>query len=364
LYFSALTYATRRILWVTTCACCVVPTFKILKKNWWMIIAFVFICIGIVSVEMKRNDVTTTTFTMNNGYTIPALGLGTWQSGSKTKRAVRSALDEGYRHIDAASIYGNEHHIGEALKLEFQYGTLDREDVFITSKLWNTDHHPSRVEQACRESLQRLGLQYLDLYLIHWPMAYASISDSGGSNSNSNSNSNSGDGNSGDNSNEKESQTYTNPMIPINKETGRIEHDNNIDFTNTWEAMEQLVAKGLVRSIGLSNFNKTQINDILGVANIAPQVLQIENHPYLPQYELVEYAKLKGMVVFAYSPLGSPGRPARWDRGRYSERPPDLLKHKGMSILEDKYGKTKAQLLLRWNHQRGRRKHKRYNVQH
>ena len=255
-----------------------------------------------MGVEMVRQDVSSTVLQMNNGRSIPVLGLGTWQSGRKTKRAVLSALNEGYRHIDAASVYGNEHYIGEALRQEFQSGTLDRADVFVTSKLWNTDHH--RVEQACRESLKRLGLQYLDLYLIHWPMAYKSSSseaqekESGkekeeqvswqrkrylkhkAEQDQKDSNYKSNQYNAQKNQKREDTYSYaTNNYFPMNMDTGRLEHNNALDFVETWEAMERLVGLGLVKSIGLSNFNQTQIDDILNVANIPPQVLQIEIHP-------------------------------------------------------------------------------------
>ena len=348
-------YTTKRVLWVTTCACCIVPTFRTLRKHWWILVVCFGIVCTIVGMEMKRQDISTTVFKMNNGLEIPVLGLGTWQSGRRTRRAVRAALDEGYRHIDAASVYGNELEIGYALKDEFTIGTLDRSDIFLTSKLWNSDHHPSKVEAACRQSLKRLGVKYLDLYLMHWPMAYQSnegLKDQAKKNQKDNTDTSIDTSIESNHLEKEENEKNKNLMFPFNIKTGRMKYDD-VHFVDTWEAMENLVTKGLVKSIGLSNFNQTQIDDILNVASIPPQVLQIENHPYLPQHELVNYAKDKGMVVTAYSPLGSPGRPTSWDEGRYDVRPPDLLKHKGLDILEDKYGKTKAQLLLRYQYQRG-----------
>ena len=140
----------------------------------------------------------------------------------------------------------------------------------MTSKLWNTDHHPSRVEAACRETLAKLQLKYLDLYLIHWPMAFQS-SLSGGVGGG-------GGGGSGDAAFGEGGTSNKNSMFPINEKTGRMQYEE-VHFVDTWEAMENLVRKGLVKSIGISNFNQTQIEDILNVASITPQVLQIENHP-------------------------------------------------------------------------------------
>ena len=143
----------------------------------------------------------------------------------------------------------------------------------MTSKLWNTDHHPSRVEAACRETLAKLQLKYLDLYLIHWPMAFQSSLSGGVGGGGSG-----GSGGSGDAAFGEGGTSNKNSMFPINEKTGRMQYEE-IHFVDTWEAMENLVRKGLVKSIGISNFNQTQIEDILNVASITPQVLQIENHP-------------------------------------------------------------------------------------
>ena len=148
----------------------------------------------------------------------------------------------------------------------------------MTSKLWNTDHHPSRVEAACRETLAKLQLKYLDLYLIHWPMAFQSSLSGGGGGGD-------GDGDGGDAAADVAGgggggggTSNKNSMFPNNEKTGRMQYEE-VHFVDTWEAMENLVRKGLVKSIGISNFNQTQIEDILNVASITPQVLQIENHP-------------------------------------------------------------------------------------
>ncbi|KAJ3599813.1 hypothetical protein NHX12_033767 [Muraenolepis orangiensis] len=250
---------------------------------------------------------------LNTGRKMPLLGLGTWKSETgKVKQAVVWALQAGYRHIDCAAIYGNEVEIGEALQETLGSGkALRREDVFVTSKLWNTRHHPEDVEPALLQTLKDLKLEYLDLYLIHWPNAFQR-----------------GDA-----------------LFP-RSDDGTLLYDH-IDYKLTWAAMEKLVEKGLVRAIGLSNFNSRQIDDVLSVASIKPTVLQVESHPYLAQTELLAHCRERGLVVTAYSPLGSP------DRAWKHPDEPVLLDEPAVAALAQKYSKSPAQIILRWQTQRG-----------
>ncbi len=245
--------------------------------------------------------------TLNNGLTMPTLGLGTWKSAvGVVGEAVTHALDLGYRHIDCAAIYGNEPEIGTAFAKAFSKTGIQRKDVFITSKLWNTNHHPDNVEAACRQTLADLQLEYLDLYLIHWGIAFIHGSESEPV--------------------DDKGMVITEP-VPIQA---------------TWKAMESLVEKGLVKSIGISNFTTPMILDLLSYAHIKPVVNQIEVHPYNAQPQLIEYCRKKEIVVTAYSPLGS--------AGNTTDKP---LADPIITAIATDYKKTPAQILIRWSLQRG-----------
>lgn len=245
-----------------------------------------------------------TRFKLNTGAEIPALGLGTWQSeAGLVKKAVSYALSIGYRHIDAAYCYGNEDEVGEGLKEAFASG-IKREDVFVTTKLWCTYH--SRVEQNLDMSLKSLGLDYVDLYLMHWPVAM------------------------NPNGNHEKFPKHpdgSRDLVPEWK------------HTETWKLMEKLLATGKVKAIGVANYSVRYLEQLLPTATIVPAVNQIENHPSLPQQEIVDYCKAKGIHITAYSPLGSTGSP--------------MFKEKAIVEVAEKRGITPASVLLSYHLARG-----------
>ncbi|KAE8146732.1 Aldo/keto reductase [Aspergillus avenaceus] len=244
-------------------------------------------------------------FKLNTGYEIPALGLGTWQSKPhEVEHAVAEALKHGYRHIDAAAVYLNEREVGNGIKTS----GVPREEIFLTSKLWNTHHDPENVEAAVDKSLSDLQTDYLDLYLIHWPVAF------------------------------RHSTTTTQP---VDEETNLIDVID-VPIKDTWGALEALVAKGKIRSIGVSNFTRGKIEILLKTAKIPPAVNQIEAHPYLQQRDLLSWCREKGIVITGYSPLGN---------NIYNI--PRAVDDSLVIETAKKLGKSAAQVLISWAIQRG-----------
>lgn len=237
---------------------------------------------------------------------MPALGFGTLIPDKVvTIAATRDALEAGFRHFDCAERYRNEREVGEALQTGLAALGIARDDIFVTTKLWNSNHRAERVEPAFEGSLDRLRLEYLDLYLIHTPFAFQP----------------------GDEQDPRD-------------QNGNVIYDNGVALLDTWRAMESLVDGGRCRAIGLSDIALNELSLIYESARIKPAVVQVESHPYLPETELLEFCKEKGIVLLAFAPLGHGMRPG-------------LLEDPVISAIAVRIGKTPAQVLLAWAVQRG-----------
>jgi alcohol dehydrogenase (NADP+) len=253
------------------------------------------------------------TLSFNSDDAMPILGLGTWKSApGEVYDAVKVALEAGYRHIDCAPIYGNEPEVGRGLTESFEAGVASREDVWITSKLWNDAHAPEDVRPALRQTLSDLQIDTIDLFLIHWPVAL-----------------------------KKGTQLPQSPSDFVSLD--------EVPITETWAAMEELVDDGLTRHIGVSNFNIPKLQTLLDTADHPPEMNQIELHPYLQQTDMVEFARENDVHLTAYSPLGSKDRPA----GMKSDDEPILLDDPTIAEIADAHDATPAQVLIRWAIHRG-----------
>ncbi|KAK7411619.1 hypothetical protein VNO78_03054 [Psophocarpus tetragonolobus] len=244
--------------------------------------------------------------TSSNHGNMPVIGFGSASSNTDTKGAVLEAMKSGYRHFDTASIYGSEQAIGEAIAEAFQLGIIaSRDELFITSKLWCSDNFPHLVLPALQKTLQSLKLEYLDLYLIHWPIAVK--------------------------------PAYS--KIPFPEEALV-----SFDIEGVWKAMEECQKQGLTKFIGVSNFSCKKLENLLSFATIPPSVNQVELNPTWQQKKLREFCEAKGIIITAYSPLGAAG--AVWGSDRVMEN--ELLKQ-----IAEAHGKSVAQVSLRWLYEFG-----------
>jgi diketogulonate reductase-like aldo/keto reductase len=254
-----------------------------------------------------NDDLRHRTFAGNNGAgAIPALGFGTLiPDPVATRTATRAALEAGFRLLDASERYRNEEQVGEAMREVLAAGAVRRADVFVATKLWNNNHRPERVKPAFEASLKKLGLDYVDLYLVHTPFAFQP----------------------GDEQDPRDAN-------------GNVIYDTGVTLLDTWRALEALVDEGRCKAIGLSDVGLDRTKEVFDAARIKPAVVHVESHPYLPQWELLDYCKANGIVFQAFAALGHSSEP-------------NLLADPVVTAVARRVNKTPAQVLLAWAIQRG-----------
>ena len=252
------------------------------------------------------------TLTYSNKDLMPAFGLGTWKSApGEVKKAVIQAIEIGYKHIDCAAIYGNENEVGEGIKDCLDRGIVKRDELWITSKLWNNAHKKEDTKPALEKTLNDLGLEYLDLYLIHWPVAFK-------------------------------------PGIGFPQNEEEYLSLEDVTLAETWIAMQELQVSGLTKHIGVSNFSEKKIQALINLGGQKPENNQIELHPYLQQQGLVDYCHQNDIHVTTYSPLGSMDRP---DAMKRSDEPVPL-ENEVIKSIADSHKASPAQILIAWALQR------------
>jgi diketogulonate reductase-like aldo/keto reductase len=242
----------------------------------------------------------------NGSAPMPALGFGSLiPDPVATRQAIKTALEVGFRHLDCAERYRNEDAVGDAMQEVFKAGAVRREDVFVTTKIWNNNHRPERVKPAFEASRQRLQLDYVDCYLVHTPFAFQP----------------------GDEQDPKD-------------ERGRVIYDSGVTLIETWRALERLVDEGQCKSIGLSDISLERLEEIVAAARIKPAVVEVESHPYHPQWELLDFCRQHGIVLLAFAALGHGLEPS-------------LLENPVITTIAQRAHKTPAQVALAWAIQRG-----------
>ncbi|HUE36095.1 MAG TPA: aldo/keto reductase [Candidatus Acidoferrum sp.] len=256
---------------------------------------------------LEPDNLRYTKLALNNGSgAILALGFGTLiPDPIATRNATMAALEAGFRALDTAERYRTEKEVGEAMKEVFKAGKVKREDVFVATKLWNTNHRPERVKPAFEASLKKLQLDYLDLYLIHTPFAFQP----------------------GDEQDPRDAN-------------GNVIYDRGVKLADTWGALEELVDEGKCKAIGLSDIGVEKVEEIFEAATVKPAVVHVETHPYLPEWELLDYCRKNGIVLQAFAALGHSSEP-------------NLLADPVITTIANRVGKTPAQVALAWAIQRG-----------
>jgi len=254
---------------------------------------------------------------------MPAIGLGLWKiARDDTAEMVCSAIAEGYRHLDSAADYGNEAEVGEGLQAALSDGLVRREDLWITSKLWNTFHRPEHVRAACERTLKDLRLSELDLYLIHFPIALQYVDFD---------------------------TRYPPEWIADPAAENPVMAPDAVPLSDTWGAMEELVHAGLVKEIGVCNYSTGLLHDLMAYSQIKPAMLQIESHPYLTQERLLRAAAQYDMAVTAFSPLGA----LSYLELNMADMGESVLEQAAVKEAAARVDRTSAQVVLRWGIQRG-----------